>query len=96
MHFYSIFKGGKRGWRVSFHVSTTICSATCEATRIYKFISNNQACNQDFFSAGEFSWSFLGNFDEHSPTARERKAPQENSRLCFRLKNCILYEKFYP
>ena len=55
MHFYSIFKGGKRGWRVSFHVSTIICSATCEATRIYKFISNNQACNQDFFSAVEFS-----------------------------------------
>ena len=40
----------------------------------------------------------LGHFDKHSPTARERKAPQGKNLWFFRLetlKNFILNDKFY-
>ena len=41
----------------------------------------------------------LGHFDKHSPTTRERKAPQAKNLRVFpleTLKNLILNEKLYP
>ena len=41
----------------------------------------------------------LGHFDKHSPTTRERKAPQAKNLQVFpleTLKNLILNEKLYP
>ena len=53
-----------------------------------------QARNQEFFR-GRGVFFKLGYFDKHSPTTREKKAPQGKNLRFFHLET-PLNEKFYP